>query len=98
MSQEETDVVTVGELNHGGNPPTDRQLLEEIHERVCASNINAELFDSILYEGAMWRLSLPMTTVGDYNEFEVVRSGSIITLNLLQNGMRVFTLGRFYRD
>ena len=98
MSQEGTSVVTVGELNHGGNPPTDRELLEQIHERVCSSNIRAEVFDSILREGACWRVQLPWMVGGNYNEFEVLRTGSIITVNLLQNGMFVFTLGRYYRD
>lgn len=97
MSQEGTSVVTVGELNHGGNPPTDRELLEQIHERVCSSNIRAEVFDSILPEKVCWRVALPNFS-GFYNEFEVLRTGSIITVNLLQNGMFVFTLGRYYRD
>lgn len=77
---------------------TDRQLLEEIHERVCTNNLAPEIFDSILQESTSWRMALPYFDSYTYVELELIRNGSIITINLLQNGQYVFCLGKWYRD
>ena len=92
MSHEGTSVVTVGELNHGGNPPTDRELLEHLPVvATCLLDLREELpvcdLRKLVLVGECPIRQLPNTRNDAFDRYPVIYEGSCSRLPLTGVGV-----------